>query len=218
MLGLTAISAKRPLRVLCLGAHSDDLEIGCAGTLLEWARARRGLSVTWAVLSADGTRGPEAQQSVKRLLGRVADVSVVLADFRDGHFPGVFSEIKAWFEQLAGSVRPDVILTHQLEDRHQDHRLIAEMTWQTFRDHLILEYEVPKYEGDLGHPNVFVPLRAATARRKVDHLLRSFGTQRSHHWFDERTFLGLMRLRGVECRAASGLAEAFHTRKVVLQT
>lgn len=217
MLGLTAISAKRPLRVLCLAAHSDDLEIGCAGTLIEWAKAQRGLSVTWAILSADGARAAEAQRSVTRLLGRIADVRVSLADFRDGHFPGVFSEIKTWFEQLARSVRPDVILTHRLEDRHQDHRLIAEITWQTFRDHLILEYEVPKYEGDLGHPNLFVPLRAATARRKVDHLLRSFGSQRARHWFDERTFLGLMRLRGLECRAASGLAEAFHVRKVVLQ-
>ena len=217
MLGLTALSAKRPLRVLCIGAHSDDLEIGCAGTLLEWAKAQRGLSLTWAVLSADDERRAEAQRSVMRLLGRVADVSVRLANFRDGHFPSAFSEIKDWIGELAGSTRPDIVLTHRLEDRHQDHRLVAEVTWQTFRDHLILEYEIPKYEGDLGCPNVFVPLRAGTARRKVSHLMRSFGSQRSRHWFDEHTFFGLMRLRGLECRAASGMAEAFHVRKAVLQ-
>lgn len=217
MLGLTASSAKRPLRVLCFGAHSDDLEIGCAGTLLEWSKAARGLSVTWAVLSAHDQRGVEAQRSVMQLLGRAADVSVRLANFRDGHFPAVFSEIKDWIGECAGAIKPDVVLTHRLEDRHQDHRLIAEVTWQTFRDHLILEYEIPKYEGDHGSPNVFVPLRAVTAQRKVKHLMRSFGSQRSRHWFDESTFFGLMRLRGLECRAPSGMAEAFHVRKSVLR-
>lgn len=217
MLELTAVPSKRPLRVLCLGAHSDDLEIGCAGTLLEWSKAKRGLSVTWAVLSADDSRRIEAERSVKRLLGRATDVRLHVANFRDGYFPGAFSEIKDWIGACAGPARPDIVLTHRLEDRHQDHRLIAEITWQTFRDHLIFEYEVPKYEGDLASPNVFVPLRAATARRKVSHLVRSFASQRSRHWFDESTFLGLMRLRGLECRAASGMAEAFYSRKSVLQ-
>lgn len=217
MLGLTALPTKRPLRALCLGAHSDDLEIGCAGTLLEWAAARRGLNVTWAVLSADDKRSAEAQRSATRLLGRAANVSVLLGNFRDGHFPIMLGEIKAWLEKLSTTLQPDVILTHRLEDRHQDHRTVAEVTWQTFRNHWILEYEIPKYEGDLGCPNVFVPLRAATARRKVAHLMRTFGSQRSRHWFDERTFLSLMRLRGLECRAASGMAEAFYVRKTVLQ-
>lgn len=217
MLGLTLPSSTKPLRVLCIGAHSDDLEIGCAGTLLEWASAKRGISVTWAVLSANGDRRAEAQKSVKRLFGRTTDVNIVLGDFRDGHFPSAFSDIKAWFDRLKSSVEPDVILTHRLEDRHQDHRLLAEITWQTFRDHLVLEFEIPKFEGDLGNPNVFVPLRDATVERKVKHLLRGFGSQRSRHWFDERTFRGLMRLRGLECRAASGMAEAFHMRKAIVQ-
>jgi LmbE family N-acetylglucosaminyl deacetylase len=208
--------ARRPLRMLCLGAHSDDLEIGCGGTLLQWARERGPLEVTWVVLSAPGVRATEARGSARALLGRRTSLEVRLGNFQDGRFPAQFGQLKEYFEVIKSAVRPDVIFTHALDDRHQDHRLCAEMTWQTWRDHLVLEYEIPKYEGDLGEPNLHVPLSAAVARRKVAHLLRHFGSQRSRAWFSEQTFLALMRLRAIECRAPGGFAEAFRVRKLIL--
>jgi LmbE family N-acetylglucosaminyl deacetylase len=207
---------RRALRLLCIGAHSDDLEIGCAGTLLEWLRDRPAIDVTWVVLSAPGERAAEARRSARALLGRASASRVVVGGFHDGHLPAQYREAKAFFEQLKREHRPDVILTHRLDDRHQDHRLAGELTWNTWRDHLVLEYEIPKYEGDLGQPNLFVPVSTVVAKRKVNHLLRHFGSQRSRGWFTHDTFLGLMRLRGIECRAESGLAEAFHARKIVL--
>ncbi len=216
MLKLRIESGNRPLHVLCLGAHSDDLEIGCAGTLLQWARQRGPLHVTWVVLSAEGPRAGEARRSVRALLGRRVRLDIRIGDFPDGRFPAQFAQLKDEFELLKAAVRPDVIFTHGLNDRHQDHRLCAEMTWQTWRDHLVLEYETPKYEGDLGQMNLHVPLSGAVARRKVAHLLRHFGTQRSRAWFSDRTFLALMQLRAVECRAPDGFAEAFCARKLTL--
>jgi len=204
------------LRVLCLGAHSDDLEIGCAGTLLHWAQQRCPLEVTWVVLSAQGARAAEARRSARALLGRRVHLDLRIGDLPDGRFPDRFAQLKDEFEQLKTAVQPDVIFTHGLNDRHQDHRLCAEMTWQTWRDHLILEYEIPKYEGDLGEMNLHVPLSGAVARRKVAHLLRHFGSQRSRGWFSDRTFFGLMQLRAVECRAPDGFAEAFRARKLVV--
>lgn len=208
--------AGSPLHILCLGAHSDDLEIGCAGTILQWLRRHARARVTWVVLSAAQERGREARRSAAALLRGAARRDVVLGGFADGRFPAEFRELKSFFERLKRSARPDLILTHRLEDRHQDHRVTAELTWQTWRDHLILEYEIPKYEGDLGQPNLYVPLTPAVAARKVRHLLRHFGTQRDRAWFRAQTFDGLMRLRGVECRAASGMAEGFHARKAIL--
>lgn len=216
MLPLQLGPDRRRLRVLCLGAHSDDIEIGCAGTLLRWLAEYDAVEVTWAVLGAQGEREREARRSAAALLRRASHRSLVFGGFQDAHFPAQFSAIKDWFGQLAARPSPDVILTHRLDDRHQDHRLVAEMTWQTFRDHCILEYEIAKYEGDLGQSQFFVPLGAAIARRKVAHLMRHFGSQRSHDWFRQETFESLMRLRGVECRAASGFAEAFQLRKAVL--
>lgn len=208
---------RRRLRVLCIGAHSDDLEIGCAGTLLEWLDARRSLEVTWVVLSARGARAAEARRSARKLLARAKRLDVVLHDFEDGHFPARYAEIKSTLQSLKSAVAgPDVILTHRLEDRHQDHRTVGEIVWQTWRDHLILEFEIPKYEGDLGQPNLYVPVSARNGRRKTEHLLRHFGTQRSKTWFSAATFEGLMHLRAVECRAESGFAEAFHLRKATL--
>ena len=206
----------RPLNLLCIGAHSDDLEIGCAGTVLKWLRQRPGSSVTWVVLAASGERAREARRSASALLRAAANRQVVLGGFTDSNFPGEFKALKNWFEQLKRSTQPDVILTHRLEDRHQDHRTAAELTWQTWRNHLVLEYEIPKFEGDLGQPNLYVPLPAALARRKVEHLMRNFGTQRSRAWFQPQTFEGLMQLRAIECRAAEGFAEAFSARKLVL--
>jgi len=216
MLPLQLGSSRARLRVLCLGAHSDDVEIGCAGTLLRWLQEYRQVDITWAVLSAADARGDEARRSALSLCKRAASLDLVLADFEDAHFPADFRRLKAFVGDLRRRTRADVVLTHRLEDRHQDHRLVAELTWQSWRDHLILEYEIPKYEGDLGSANVFVPLAKAIAARKVRHLLRHFGSQRSKAWFGADTFLALMRLRGVECHADSGLAEAFNVRKAKL--
>jgi LmbE family N-acetylglucosaminyl deacetylase len=203
------------LRLLCLGAHSDDIEIGCGGTVLQWLSEHRRVEVTWAVLSAVGPRAREAQRSARALLRGAVRHRVVLGDFDDGHFPGQFREIKGFVEQLkAGSERPHIVFTHRIDDRHQDHRLLGELTWQTWRDHLILEYEIPKYEGDLGLPNAFVPLARSVATRKVRHLMRHFSTQRSKAWFRPSTFESLMQLRGIETRAESGFSEAFHVRKL----
>lgn len=204
------------LRVLCLGAHSDDIEIGCAGTLLRWIEGYEHVEVTWVVLSAAESRGEEARRSAQALLQGAASWDVVLGDFDDAYMPADFRRAKSFLGELRGRTEVDVVLTHSLGDRHQDHRMIGELAWQTWRDHLILEYEIPKYEGDLGQPNLFVPLTKAVAERKVAHLLEHFGSQRSKDWFSEDTFLGLMRLRGLECRSPSGLAEAFHSRKVVI--
>lgn len=206
----------RTLRLLCLGAHSDDLEIGCAGTVLEWLSVYPGVEVTWVVMSAAEERAAEARRSAQVLLEDAARKTIVLHTLADGHFPAHFAAAKKAFEDLKRAADPDVILTHRLEDRHQDHRLVAELTWQTWRRHLILEYEVPKYEGDLGQPNLFVPISERVGRRKVDHLMHHFASQRSRDWFAPPTFLGLMQLRGVECRAPSGLAEAHHLRKGIL--
>ena len=207
----------RTLRVLCLGAHSDDIEIGCGGTLLRWLAEYTRVEVTWVVFCAPGARATEARHSARALTRRAASLDLVLGEWRDTQFPADFAGAKAFtlgVRQRAPA--PDVVLTHRLEDRHQDHRLVAEMTWQTWRDHLILEYEIPKYEGDLGANNIYVPLPAALAARKVRHLLKHFGSQHARDWFVESTFNGLMALRGVECRAPSGMAEAFFARKTVL--
>ena len=216
MLELGLRRPNRPMRLLCVGAHSDDLEIGCGGTVLKWLSNHARVEVTWVVLCAAAVRATEARESANALLRRARRKRLVLCDFRDGHLPAQFTEAKDLFEDLKAGEEPDVILTHRLEDRHQDHRLVAELTWQTFREHLIFEYEIPKYEGDLGQPNLYVPLPASIGKRKVDHLMRHFGSQRSKSWFRPETFLGLMQLRGIECRADSGCAEALYARKVRL--
>jgi len=212
---LPQLPGDRALRLLCIGAHSDDLEIGCGGTVATWLEAWASVDVTWVVLSAVGDRATEACRSARALLRRAASVRLELGQFRDGFLPAQYVDVKQHFEFLKQQVNPDVILTHWLGDRHQDHRLVAEMAWQTFRDHLILEFEIPKYEGDLGNPNLYVPLSAAVARRKVANLMRLFPTQRSKDWFRPETFDAAMHLRGLECRAPSGFAEAFHARKLV---
>jgi LmbE family N-acetylglucosaminyl deacetylase len=216
MLRLNFELGKPELSLLCIGAHSDDLEIGCGGTVLEWLIKYTQVEATWVVLSAPGQRAVEARDSANELLRKAKRTNVVVRDFRDGYFPAEFDKAKILFEELKASEKPDIILTHHLEDRHQDHRLVAELTWQTFRDHLILEYEIPKYEGCLGQPNVYVSLSGVTAHRKIDLLLAYFGTQRSRGWFKAETFNSLMRLRAIECRSESGFAEAFHVRKFMI--
>ncbi len=217
MLSLIPQSAPgRPLRVLCIGAHSDDLEIGCAGTLLRLLSERSDVEVTWVVLSASGQRAQEARRSARALLRRAATLNVELGEFHDGFLPAQYLQVKEFFERLKSGPAPDIIFTHRLEDRHQDHRLAAEMTWNTWRDHLVLEYEILKYEGDLATPNLYVPLGKAVMRRKTVLLAQHFGSQRGKHWFDDEAFTGLARLRGLECRAPDGYAEGFHVRKMVL--
>jgi len=216
MLKFELACKRKPLRILCLGAHSDDLEIGCGGTVLEWLSETNAVEVTWVVFSATESRATEALDSASNLLSKAKRRTVILHDLRDGYFPAEFAKAKTLFEELKAGDNPDVILTHRLEDRHQDHRLVAELTWQTFRDHLILEYEIPKYEGDLGLPNLYVPLTKESGEGKIQHLLGHFGSQRSKDWFRPETFLGLMHLRGVESRAPSGMAEGFYVRKAII--
>jgi LmbE family N-acetylglucosaminyl deacetylase len=204
------------LQVLCLGAHSDDLELGCGGTLLRLLNELPIERVTWVVLSGDNERAAEAELSCRRLLDDRCETELHLGCFRDGYFPYTAVPIKEFFEFLKTQTRPDLILTHYCDDRHQDHRLTSELTYNTFRDHLILEYEVIKKDGDLGHPNTYVPLDEETAQRKVQLLMEGFGSQRDKSWFSEDAFLGLMRLRGIEACAPSGYAEAFYGRKIVI--
>jgi LmbE family N-acetylglucosaminyl deacetylase len=214
MIELLPRSGEAPLRVLCLGAHSDDIEIGCGGTIMQWLRDGRPLDVTWVVCSAPAARRTEATRSAQALLRGAARRQVVVGELEDSHFPSQMRELKALCRQIRDAGAADVIFTHHVNDLHQDHRALAEVTWQTWRDQLVLEYEIPKFEGDLGQPNAFVPLAGAVARRKVDHLMRHFGTQRTKSWFRPSTFEALMTLRGIECRAPAGVAEAFHARKI----
>lgn len=217
MLALRLADPSRPLEVLCIGAHSDDIEIGCAASLRTLAQRGHGLRVTWVVLSAPaGDREREATASASSWLGGSAELVLELANFPDSRFPSVYSELKDHFARLRQQVNPDVVFTHSLDDRHQDHRIVAELTWQAWRNHLVLEYEIPKYEGDLPRPNLYVPVTRATAVAKAEHLMRHFGSQRSKDWFDAETFYAIMRLRGIECRAPEGRAEGFVARKVVL--
>jgi LmbE family N-acetylglucosaminyl deacetylase len=203
-------------RLLALGAHSDDLEIGCGGTLLRLADEGRIAEARWVVLSGDETRAAEARHAAGVFLERVPSAEVVTGTFRDGFFPYDGGDVKAFFEQLKHDFQPDLVLTHRREDLHQDHRLVSELTWNTFRDHLILEYEVPKYDGDLRSPNLFVELSEDVCRRKVDAIVDGFASQSHRGWFTKDLFWSLLRLRGVESSSATGFAEGFHCRKVAL--
>jgi len=201
--------------VLCLGAHADDIELGCGGTLLHFAKAIPKIEFYWVVFSASGTRGQEAARAAELFTGG-CEKKVILQQYRDGFLPYSGAQVKDFFEELKSQVIPDLIFTHWQGDAHQDHRLISELTWNTFRNHLILEYEIPKYDGDLGRPNLFVPITPNVYQEKADHLCEVFQSQLAKPWFDRQTFLGLMRVRGMECNSASGYAEAFHCRKSVL--
>jgi LmbE family N-acetylglucosaminyl deacetylase len=202
--------------VLCLAAHCDDLEIGCGGTVLKLTESPNPPAFTWVVFSSDPTREAEALRSAEALLRQASSSRIIIKKFRDGFLPYEGGLVKDAFEELKGQVSPDLILTHYRDDLHQDHRLISELTWNTFRDHLILEYEIPKYDGDLGAPNVFVPLDETVCRRKFDTILTNFRSQAGKRWFSEDIFRALLRLRGMECNASDNLAEAFYCRKLVV--
>ena len=216
---MRALSLARPgetLSVLCLGAHSDDIEIGAGGTILGWIASGIRLTVQWCVLSAIGPRAAEAEASARAFLAGAASSKIQLGEFQDSFFPYQGADIKAWLNGVKAVFEPDVILTHARRDAHQDHREICQLTWNLFRNHLILEYEIPKWDGDLGQPNVYMPLTSPILEHKIELLLTHFGTQRSKDWFDAGTFTGLARLRGMECRAREGYAEAFVVRKGTL--
>jgi LmbE family N-acetylglucosaminyl deacetylase len=210
------LDPRREYRVLCLGAHSDDIEIGCGGTILRLCEHYPGLHVRWAVFSASDERRREAEAAAALFLRGAASASVSVDSFRDGFFPYEGAAIKERFETIRREFTPDLVFTHYRHDRHQDHRQISDLTWNTFRNHLVLEYEIPKYDGDLGAPNLFVPLPEEVARRKVECLFEAFSSQRAKQWFSEETFLGLMRLRGIEAGESARYAEAFHARKALL--
>lgn len=208
-------NAARPLSILCLGAHPDDIEIGVGATLLKWRAAARPLSVHWCVFSGDGARAEEAQGSAMAWLSGAASVTFEGHGFPDAHFPANIGELKKAFEDLRSRVDPQIVFTHRRDDAHQDHRTVSELTWGAFRNHLILEYEIPKWDGDLGQPNCYSAVDADILDRKIGLLDRHFATQRAKPWFDGETFRGLARLRGMECRAQ--YAEAFVARKFALQ-
>ena len=204
------------LSVLCLGAHSDDIEIGAGATILSLLERGIRLDVHWSVLSGAREREQEAKASAADFLSDAASAQIEVMPFRDRLFPEQGDAIKAWFEELKERVNPDLILTHRRDDAHQDHRHVCRLAWNTFRDHFILEYEIPKWDGDLGQPNVYMPISASALKRKIDLLISHFGSQRSKQWFDAEAFSGLARLRGMECRAPERYAEAFLTRKLTL--
>ena len=206
----------RPLTILCLGAHSDDIEIGCGGTILKLAEDYDHAVFYWVVFSSDRKRKQEAEKSAQAFLEKAKQKSIIIKGHRDGFFPYLGAEIKKQFEGLKRKVSPDLIFTHYRSDLHQDHRLISELTWNTFRDHMILEYEIPKYDGDLGCPNFFVPLKESTCKRKIEYLLDHFPSQRGNHWFNVETFQSLLRLRGIESNAPDKHAEAYYCRKIVI--
>jgi LmbE family N-acetylglucosaminyl deacetylase len=216
MIAVDVSHAKTPLKVLCLGAHSDDIEIGCGGLILSLLSSPKAIDIDWVVFSAPPPRAREARRSADLFLRGARRKRILLKSFRDGFFPFDGAAIKRVFEGLKSS-KPDLVLTHHRDDRHQDHRVLSDLAWNTFRDHWILEYEIPKYDGDLGTPNCFVPLDSSTCARKVEYLNTVFASQRDKHWFSTETFMGLMRLRGMECRASTGYAEAFYSRKTTLR-
>jgi LmbE family N-acetylglucosaminyl deacetylase len=216
MKALPLAKAGERLSVLCVGAHSDDIEIGAGATLLDMIARGIRLDVHWCVLSSGADREQEARASVVDFLADAVNAQIEVMHFRDRFFPEQGEAIKSWFDALKARSNPDLILTHRRDDAHQDHRLVSRLTWNTFRDHCILEYEIPKWDGDMGQPNVYVPVPASALQRKIELLMLHFSSQRSKQWFDPEMFRGLARLRGMECRAAEGYAEAFFGRKLTL--
>jgi LmbE family N-acetylglucosaminyl deacetylase len=213
---LDLIHGKKELSILCLGAHADDIEIGCGGTILRLQSEYANLNVLWIVLShsSNPQRESEARHSAEAFLASAKNSEVIIKNFRDGFFPYIGAQIKDFFEELKDHVRPDVVFTHFRHDLHQDHRLVSELTWNTFRDHFILEYEIAKYDGDLGSPNFFVRLNEAVCRRKVEYLLEKFASQNAKHWFTKDVFESMLRLRGLESNSPTRFAEAFYAHKI----
>jgi LmbE family N-acetylglucosaminyl deacetylase len=216
MLTLNFKAQGQPLNILCLGAHSDDIEIGCGGTLLRLLAEHENTIVTWVVFGTSGVRVEEANASANLFLANCKNKTIIVKNFKDGFFPYMGGEIKLLFEELKKAVTPGLVFTHYRHDLHQDHRTVSELTWNTFRNNLILEYEIMKYDGDIGNPNFFVNLDYATCQNKIKHILSAFKSQANHQWFSEDAFLALMRLRGIECNAPEKYAEGFYCRKLAV--
>jgi LmbE family N-acetylglucosaminyl deacetylase len=215
MLKVRFFEGNQKPNILCLGAHPDDIEIGCGGTILRLIEEVPGAQFYWAVFSGDEKRGEEACESAKVFLKKVKAKKIDVQDFRESYFPFVGDKIKDYFEKLRKEFSPDIVFTHYRDDAHQDHRVISDLTWNTFRNHFIFEYEVPKYDGDLATPNWYVLLEESHVKRKINNLLEIFQTQRQKTWFDEETFRSILRIRGVESNSPSKYAEAFYCRKIV---
>jgi len=203
-------------RVLCLGAHSDDIEIGCGGTILRLLEQHKSLEVYWVVFCSNADRAREAGGAAASFLRDAGKKTVLIKSFRDGFLPYVGGEVKDCFEELKRTFQPDLIFTHFRHDLHQDHRLLCELTWNTFRSHMVLEYEIPKYDGDFSSPNFFVPLSKSICATKVQFLMQHFSTQRNKHWFSEDLFYSTLRIRGMEANSPTQFAEGFYCRKITL--
>jgi LmbE family N-acetylglucosaminyl deacetylase len=212
---LDIIFKQKNLKLLCLGAHSDDIEIGCGGTVLKLIDNYQIDFVRWIVFSSVEERKTEAHSSADIFLNKVSKKNITIGNYRDGFLPYVGYEVKDFFEELKKDFTPDIIFTHYRHDLHQDHRLICELTWNTFREHFILEYEIPKYDGDFGAPNFYVHLDKDLIDKKINAILSSFTSQSGKHWFDKETFSSVMRIRGMESASQTGYAEAFYSRKLV---
>lgn len=215
MLPFTLTHRPDGLRLLLLGAHCDDIEIGCGGTVMRLKKELNIKAVKWVVFTSNAIRAEEARRCADIFLADVASKDVVVHDLRDGHLPFAGAKVKEHFEELK-AFQPDIVFTHARHDRHQDHKMLAEMTWNTFRDHTILEYEIPKYEGDLGHPNLFVTIDAKTAEAKADAIVKHYASQSNKQWFDKETFMALMRIRGLESASPTKYAEGFYLSKAVI--
>lgn len=215
VIGLTLPAGGRPLRILCIGAHCDDIEIGCGGTLLQW-QAEGEVEIDWAILTGDASRRAEAAAAMKEFVKPAARGELLFGEFPDARLPAYYGEIKDFFDELRRKFKPDIIFSHERSDAHQDHRIANELTWGAFRNHLILEYEIPKWDGNYAEPNTYVPLSKEVMDRKIDGLMSVYGSQRSKDWFTPDTFLAISRIRGIESRSPSGHAEGFIARKVVI--
>ena len=210
-----AIRKDQVLKILCIGAHSDDIEIGCGGTILKLLSEYDDAEVYWVVLGSSGQRDKEAVVSANKFLTDAKKKKIIIKNFKESFFPYIGGEIKDFFEELKGRTSPDIIFTHYRHDLHQDHRLISELTWNTYRNHLVLEYEIVKYDGDLRVPNLFVHLNEKTCRKKIDFVMDSFKTQENRDWFTPDAFFSILRIRGIESKAPEKYAEAFYCRKLV---
>jgi LmbE family N-acetylglucosaminyl deacetylase len=216
MLNVELFSENKSPKILCLGAHSDDIEIGCGGTVLRLTRDLPDAQFRWVVFSGDAKRAKEAHQSANAFLKPIKSKVITVLDFKESYFPFIGANIKDFFERTKTEFSPDLIFTHCSNDAHQDHRLLSNLTWNTFRDHFILEYEILKFDGDLGSPNLYVNLDEATVQEKVKIIRDVFQSQKEKQWFDEDAFRSILRLRGVESSSPSKHAEAFYCRKIVI--
>jgi len=208
--------SSKPLDILCLGAHCDDIEIGCGGTLLQLLNSYDNVTCNWVIFCSNEERAAEARAAGGLFQEKAINKKIVIHRFRDGFLPWLGYEVKDVFENLKNEFTPNIIFTHYRDDFHQDHRLISELTWNTFRNHLILEYEIPKYDGDLGKPNVFMPINEIICQKKVDIVTSCYSSQGNKNWFTKDLFFALLRIRGMESNAPSRYAEAFYCRKLIL--